>query len=78
MSVSKYPVEVSDEEGQVDAINYLLSGPAGLGQNFSGFSTYLPAYLRPTVRQPFVQPITSNPVLNTKFSQLAPTSPPLI
>jgi hypothetical protein len=62
MTVSKYPVEVSDEEGQVDAINYLLSGPAGLGQNFSGFSTYTPAYLRPTVRQPFVTPISSNPV----------------
>lgn len=62
MSVSKYPVEVSDEEGQVDAINYLLSGPAGLGQNFSGYSTYLPAYLRPTVRQPFTTPITQAPV----------------
>lgn len=36
--MSKFPVEKSDEEGQVDAVNYLLSGPAGLGQNFSGKS----------------------------------------
>lgn len=58
MTVAKYPVENSDEEGVVDAVNYLLSGPAGLGQNFSGYSTYIPAYLRPTFRQPFVTPIT--------------------
>lgn len=66
MSVAKYPVENSDEEGVVDAVNYLLSGPAGLGQNFSGFSSYLPVYLRPTVRQPFVVPITNNapPIYN--------------
>lgn len=67
MSVSKYPVEIGDEEGQVDAINYLLSGPAGLGQNFAGFSTYLPAYLRPTVRQPFVTPFNQTPVNVYKF-----------
>lgn len=56
MSVSKYPVQVGDEEGIVDAVNYALSGPAGLGQNFAGFSTYAPAYLRPSSRQPFVTP----------------------
>ena len=62
MTVAKYPVEVSDEEGQVDAINYLLSGPAGLGQNFAGFSSFLEAYLRPTFRQPFVTPLTKAPI----------------
>lgn len=36
--MSKFPVELSDGEGQVDAINYLLSGPSGLGQNFAGVS----------------------------------------
>lgn len=36
--MSKYPVESSDIEGITAGVNYLLSGPAGLGQNFSGKS----------------------------------------
>lgn len=71
MTVAKYPVENSDEEGVVDAVNYLLSGPAGLGQNFSGFSTYVPAYLRPTVRQPFTTPITEVPVALYFFNNIS-------
>lgn len=72
MTVAKYPVEVSDEEGQVDAINYLLSGPAGLGQNFSGFSTFAPAYLRPASREPFVTP---NPVPIKEFYGISNAEP---
>lgn len=37
--MAKFPVEVGDTEGIVDAINYTLSGPAGLGQNFQGQSS---------------------------------------
>ena len=37
--MAKFPVEVGDTEGIVDAINYTLSGPAGLGQNFQGTSS---------------------------------------
>jgi hypothetical protein len=37
--MAKFPVEISDTEGIVDAVNNLLSGPAGLGQNFAGFSS---------------------------------------
>jgi|688.fasta_scaffold07128_16 hypothetical protein len=58
---AKYPVEVGDSEGIVDAINYVLSGPAGLGQNFDGFSDYKPAYLAGTFRAPFTVPISTNP-----------------
>ena len=58
---AKYPVEVSDSEGIVDAVNYLLSGPSGLGQNFDGFSDYKPAYLTGTFRAPFSVPISTNP-----------------
>jgi hypothetical protein len=58
---AKYPVEVSDEEGIVDAVNYLLSGPSGLGQNFDGFSSYTPAYLTGTFRAPFAVPISTTP-----------------
>jgi len=59
MSVAKYPVDVGDKEGITDAVNYLLSGPSGLGQNFQGFADYLPAYLRPSTKQPWSLPITT-------------------
>lgn len=54
--MAKFPVELNDDEGQSDAINYLLSGPSGLGQNFSGFSSYTPAYLTGNFRIPYSQP----------------------
>ena len=57
--ISKYPVEISDAEGIVDAINYMLSGPAGLGQNFDGFSDYNPKLIRPTFARPFTLPVTT-------------------
>lgn len=57
---AKYPVEISDSEGIVDAINYLMSGPAGLGQNFAGFSSYSPVYLTGNFRIPFTQDTTAN------------------
>jgi len=56
--MSKFPVESSDSEGIVDGLNYLLSGPGGLGQNFAGFSSYTPAYLTGNYRTPFTQPKT--------------------
>lgn len=65
---AKYPVETSDQEGIVDAINYLLSGPAGLGQNFQGFSAYLPAYVRPSTRQPFMLPLDTTLIPTWAFS----------
>lgn len=52
---SKYPVDRGDEEGILDAVNYLLSGPAGLGQNFAGFSSYATAYLNGNFRIPYTQ-----------------------
>jgi hypothetical protein len=54
--ISKYPIEISDQEGITDAVNYLLSGPAGLGQNFDGFSDYNPLIIRPTFARPFTLP----------------------
>jgi len=52
---AKYPVDIGDDEGIVDAVNYLLSGPAGLGQNFSGFSSYAEVYLTGNFRVPYTQ-----------------------
>ena len=56
---AKYPVDIGDDEGIVDAVNYLLSGPAGLGQNFSGFSSYAEVYLTGNFRIPFTQTATA-------------------
>lgn len=58
--MSQFPVE--DQPGLYEGINYLLSGPAGLGQNFEGFSAYQPAFLRATFRFPVTVP--SNTTLN--------------
>lgn len=59
--MAKYPVEIGDDEGTADALNYLLSGPAGLGQNFAGFSSYNPPkYLTGNFRIPFSQDTAAN------------------
>lgn len=57
---AKYPVDSGDNEGILDAVNYLLSGPSGLGQNFAGFSSYTPAYLTGNFRIPFSQTALAN------------------
>ena len=55
--MSQYPI-VSDE-GVLEAVNYLAAGPAGLGQNFSGFSAYQPAWLTGNFRQPYAIAFTA-------------------
>ena len=56
--MAQFPV---DDSGIQDAVNYLLSGPAGLGQNFAGFSEYNDeytdnqSYLTGNFRTPFTQ-----------------------
>ena len=54
--MSQYPV-VTDQ-GVQDGVNYLLSGPSGLGQNFQGFSAYTPGYLTGNYRLPYSQSTT--------------------
>jgi hypothetical protein len=51
--MSQYPIV--DKEDLIDGVNYLLSGPSGLGQNFQGFSSYTTAYLTGNYRTPFTQ-----------------------
>lgn len=53
--MAKFPVEIQDQEGIVDAVNYLMSGPSGLGQNFAGFSSFAPAWLTGNFRVPYTQ-----------------------
>jgi hypothetical protein len=51
--MAQFPI--SDDSGIIDGLNYALSGPGGLGQNFAGFSSYAPAYLTGNYRSPFSQ-----------------------
>ena len=51
--MSSFPVTSSDDAGLISAINYVLSGPSGLGQNFEGYSNYNTGYLSGAIRPPF-------------------------
>jgi len=51
--MASYPVEAGDTSGVVDAVNNLLSGPGGLGQDFSGFASYVPAFVTGSTRTPY-------------------------
>mgnify|MGYP006279868405 CR=1 FL=1 len=64
--MAQYPVE--DTAGLFEAVNYLLSGPSGLGQNFNGFSAYQPAYVTGTFRQPFTVSTSTSPIPPTMYS----------
>ena len=54
--MAQFPLEFNrqDSESVIEAINYALSGPSGLGQSFAGFSDSYPAWLRGTTRLPAV------------------------
>lgn len=49
--MANYPL-INDSNTK-DAVNYLLSGPAGLGQNFQGFSSYNSVYVTGFYRKPY-------------------------
>lgn len=54
--MAQFPLEFNnrDSESVIEAINYALSGPSGLGQNFAGSSDSYPAWLKGTLRLPAV------------------------
>jgi hypothetical protein len=63
--MAQFPV--SDSSDIIDGLNYVLSGPGGLGQNFAGFSTYTPAYLTGNFRKPF----TSGSIVNLTVAPIS-------
>ena len=69
--MAQYPIESGDSAAIAEGVNYLLSGPAGLGQNFDGFSSYTPAYLTGTFRAPFTVPITATPAPTLTVAPIA-------
>lgn len=50
-----YPVSSGNDAGIIEGLNYVLSGPSGLGQNFQGFSSRFSADLTGNFRLPFTQ-----------------------
>lgn len=71
--MAQYPVD--DSHGIYEAVNYLLSGPGGNGQNFDGFSSYAPTYIRPSFKQPWSLPVTvTNPTTGYPQAQTLQTA----
>ena len=51
--MSQFPIVTP--QGLYEAVNYLASGPSGLGQDFQGFSSFGNVYLTGNFRKPFTQ-----------------------
>lgn len=77
--MAQFPI--SDNQGLEAAVNYLLSGPAGLGQNYDGFSSYIPAYFKANFRnrQPYTFPdnttLQKSWYLTRAISNIVPSTP---
>ena len=56
--MAQFPLGYYDQEGIVEGVNFLLSGPSGLGQNFTGNTFSDQAWLTGNQRAPFV----TNPI----------------
>ena len=70
--MAQFPV--SDSQGIVDGLNYVLSGPSGTGQNFAGFSNYLPWDLTGNYRAPFTLENFNSPGVPNINLYVAPIS----
>jgi hypothetical protein len=53
--MAQYPLQTGNETAIADGLNYLLSGPAGLGQDFTGYEQWTPGYLTGNFRIPYTQ-----------------------
>jgi hypothetical protein len=49
--MAQYPV--TDHQSTIDGLNYVLSGPTGIGKNFAGYSAYHAGFLTGNYRIPF-------------------------
>jgi hypothetical protein len=61
--MSSYPINGGDDQSLLDAINYVASGPSGLGQPNVGFNTSTTGYVTGNYRVPYNK--TSLCLLNT-------------
>ena len=49
----QFPIQTGNETAQADALNYLLSGPGGLGQDFQGYQQWTTGWLTSNFRTPY-------------------------
>jgi hypothetical protein len=70
--MAQFPV--SSSQGVIDGLNYVLSGPSGTGQNFAGFSNYLPWDLTGNYRAPFTLENFNSPGIPNINLYVAPIS----
>jgi hypothetical protein len=59
--MSRFFIDSGDQEGIVDAINYALSGPTSLGQDYNGVSFSDPGWLTGSRSAPFTLPTPISP-----------------
>jgi hypothetical protein len=53
--MSQFPVETGDLQSLAEGVNYLLSGPGGLGQDFAGVTSSDPNWITGNFRIPYTQ-----------------------
>lgn len=73
--MAKFPIDYGDPVGIVDAVNYVLSGPDGTGQNIDGFSANggdLQSDLTGNARPPFTQVSFNDPHVPGVYITVAP------
>ena len=51
--MANYPISGGDDQSLLDAVNYSISGPSGLGQQLQGFSDYNSLQLTGNYRIPY-------------------------
>ena len=64
--MASYPISGGDEQNLLDAVNYVASGPAGIGQQLQGFSSYTPSRITGNFRVPYTNADT-NPLTAAKL-----------
>lgn len=58
--MAQFPIQGGNQVDIIDGLNYVLSGPSGLGQNFAGFSSYEQVWLTGNYRTPFASTTIRN------------------
>jgi hypothetical protein len=58
--MAQFPIQGGNQVDIIDGLNYVLSGPSGLGQNFAGFSSFEPVWLTGNFRTPFASTTLRN------------------
>ena len=64
--MASYPISAGDEQNLLEAVNYVASGPSGVGQQLKGFSSYTSSRITGNFRVPYTNADT-NPLTAAKL-----------